>query len=233
MKGFKSPMPWLAVLASLIAVPVQPARAQEMAHAMPPQGCVPLAKRTGEVGCWIIAEQPLGKLDRPMYWQVDAFADRAAAESARSATGTVVEALGQVWLMTIAAKDWTAPPGATHRTTIGPLPVTPGNDYAAQYMEAVFTPGMISRTHVHSGPEAWYTLSGETCLETPAGMMIDRPGSPGGVVPGGPPMMLMATGTQTRRGLALVLHDSHQPATTVVQDWTPKGLCEQRLHAAQ
>lgn len=231
MKDLKLLLSWLAIQALLVAAAVPPARAQEMAHAMPAQGCVPVAKRTGEVGCWIVAEQPLGRLEQPVYWQVDTFTDRAAAESAKSAAGTVFEALGQAWLMTIAAKDWTTPPGATHRTTIGPLPVITGNDYAAQYMEAVFTPGMISRTHVHSGPEAWYTLTGETCLETPAGMMIDRPGSPGGIVPGGPPMMLMATGTGVRRGLALVLHDSSQPATTVVQDWTPKGLCAQRLHA--
>src|SRR5712664_687350 len=32
-------------------------------------------------------------------------------------------------------------------------------------MEAVLRPGMKSLVHRHSGPEAWYTLAGETCLE--------------------------------------------------------------------
>jgi len=38
-------------------------------------------------------------------------------------------------------------------------------------------------------------------------------------------MLFMATGTEKRRGLALILHDSSQPATTMEQEWEPKGLC--------
>ena len=43
--------------------------------------------------------------------------------------------------------------------------------------------------------------------------------------PGGPPMHLTATGTETRRALVLILHDSAQPPTTPEHDWVPKGLC--------
>jgi hypothetical protein len=46
------------------------------------------------------------------------------------------------------------------------------------------------------------------------------------IVPGGPPMALMAIGTARRRGVVLILHDSSQPATTMGSDWTPKGLCK-------
>jgi hypothetical protein len=35
-----------------------------------------------------------------------------------------------------------------------------------------------------------------------------------------------ATGSATRRGLALILHDSHQPPTSLVTDWTPTGRCK-------
>ena len=35
----------------------------------------------------------------------------------------------------------------------------PASDYSAQFMEAVFTPGMASAAHVHSGPEAFYDSS--------------------------------------------------------------------------
>jgi hypothetical protein len=48
------------------------------------------------------------------------------------------------------------------------------------------------------------------------------------IVPGGPPMHLTATGTETRRALVLILHDSTQPPTTPAPDWTPRGLCGQR-----
>ncbi|SEL78744.1 Cupin domain protein [Pseudoxanthomonas sp. GM95] len=221
---------WMLVLAVL---PISDLGAQAMDHPMPPQGCRPVAERTGEVGCWILNEQPVGRFAQPPYWQVDRFPDLATAQAARSEHGTVIESLGEVWLMTIAPKAWSTPTGGTHRATIGPLPISAQHDYAAQYMEAVFTPGMITRTHVHSGPEAWYTVSGETCLETPQGMVIDHPGDTGRIIPAGPPMMLMATGSETRRGLVLILHDSAAPATTVVQNWTPKGLCEARLKPAR
>ena len=38
-------------------------------------------------------------------------------------------------------------------------------------------------------------------------------------------MLLMAIGDRTRQGFALILHDAAQPPTTLVHDWTPKGLC--------
>jgi hypothetical protein len=38
-------------------------------------------------------------------------------------------------------------------------------------------------------------------------------------------MHLTATGTEMRRALVLILHESAKPATTLVHDWTPKGLC--------
>lgn len=38
-------------------------------------------------------------------------------------------------------------------------------------------------------------------------------------------MELVATGTETRQGIILVLHSSAKPATSVVTDWKSKGLC--------
>jgi quercetin dioxygenase-like cupin family protein len=93
------------------------------------------------------------------------------------------------------------------------------------YMEAVSEPGMTAAIHTHSGPEAFYTLTGETCLETPDGMLVGRGEGPVVTVPAGPPMLLTATGAIRRRAVALILHDSSQPATTMVDHWSPKGLC--------
>ena len=104
---------------------------------------------------------------------------------------------------------------------IGPLPVRSDTEYTAVYLEGIFDPGMTAAIHTHSGPEAFYTLTGETCLETPDGVLTGNVV----IVPGGPPMLLTATGAVRRRGVVLILHDSSQPATTLVHDWTPKGLC--------
>jgi quercetin dioxygenase-like cupin family protein len=93
-------------------------------------------------------------------------------------------------------------------------------------MEAVFAPGMTAPSHTHAGPEAWYTLSGETCLETPNGRQIGRAGGEPVIIPGGPPMHLTATGTERRRALVLILHEATKPPTTPAHHWTPKGLCK-------
>ena len=52
---------------------------------------------------------------------------------------------------------------------IGPLPVVAGVNYSATYLDSDMAPGVRSAVHRHSGPEAWYTFTGETCLETPTG----------------------------------------------------------------
>jgi quercetin dioxygenase-like cupin family protein len=101
--------------------------------------------------------------------------------------------------------------------------------YNAVYMEAVFTPGMRANIHRHSGPEAWHTVAGETCLETPDKTYLGRAGGPPVIVPAGPPMALTATGKHMRKAVVLILHDASRPPTTLTTDWTPKGECEQYL----
>jgi quercetin dioxygenase-like cupin family protein len=193
------------------------------------QICRPVSERTAEVGCWVMIDDGLGQLPRaPIFWHLDTFPTRAQAEAASGPRGTVVESLGRVWLFTIDVAGWRVT-GGQRVAEIGPLPVRADLEYSAQYMEAIFTPGMTAPAHRHSGSEAWYTLSGETCLETPDGAMVGRAGGSQVIVPGGPPMHLTATGTDTRRALVLILHDSSQPPTTPVNDWTPKGLCKQQM----
>ena len=189
------------------------------------QICRPISERTAEAGCWITAHSVLGNLPQaPLFWHLDTYATRSAADAAKGPRGTVVESLGRVWLLTVDVAGW-RPSGGERVAEIGPLPVTADAAYAAQYMEAVFTPGMTAPAHRHSGPEAWYTLTGETCLETPSGKMVGRAGGSQVIVPGGPPMHLTATGTETRRALVLILHDSTRPPTTPEHDWKPLGLC--------
>jgi quercetin dioxygenase-like cupin family protein len=188
--------------------------------------CPPVSERNGVPGpACFIAKEELGQLpEQPIYWHLDAYPTRVAAEAVQRQRGAVVESFGKVWLFTIAEKAWRAS-GGEHVANVGPLPVHAETRYTAVYLESTFEPGMTAPIHLHSGPEAFYTLTGETCLETPDGAQVAR--GPGHVVivPGGPPMLLMAIGTQRRQGFALILHDSSQPATTMVQDWMPKGLC--------
>src|SRR5574342_821943 len=70
--------------------------------------CLPVSERAGrDVGCWLIVAEPLGQLPRSeVFWHLDTYPTRAAAEAAKGPRGTVVEALGKVWLFTIAGAGW-------------------------------------------------------------------------------------------------------------------------------
>ena len=188
--------------------------------------CKPVTERTSEMGCWILVDHPVGRIEEGrVFWHLDVYPTRSQAEKNQNPKGIVIESLGKVWLLTIEKSGWRPSSPGEHVAEIGPLPVTAGEQYSALFMEVIFNPGMTSAIHTHSGPEAWYNLTGETCLETPNGKMVGSAGGPPVVVPAGPPMLLTTTGTEKRRGLTLILHDSSKPPTTMVHDWTPKGLC--------
>jgi quercetin dioxygenase-like cupin family protein len=189
--------------------------------------CVPVSQRAGQtLGCFITAREELGVLpkDSALFWQIDSYSASPAAEASKGARSTVVESLGQVWLFSIAPATWRSA-GGTHVATIGPLPLVDATAYAAVYMEGVFEPGMHSRVHRHPGMEAWYTLEGEQCVETPNGKIVQRAGDPGMIVPGGDPMQLTGSGTGVRRSLVLILQDSAKARSSLATDWVPKGLC--------
>ncbi|MGH7616764.1 MAG: hypothetical protein ACREPM_06015 [Gemmatimonadaceae bacterium] len=188
--------------------------------------CKPVIERSTEVGCWILIDQSVGRAVGPeMYWHLDAYDDSARAVRVKGAHGVVIRALGRTWVMIIDATRRRASQPGTHVADIGPLRVTPGLEYSATFMEAISMPGTTSAVHRHSGPEAWYTVAGETCLETPAGKLVGRVGHPV-VVPEGPPMLLTTTGEHPRRAITLILHDAAQAPTTMETKWKPRGLCK-------
>jgi len=190
--------------------------------------CAPIAEKRQELGCYVIAQQRLGALpqETPLAWQLDVFPSRAAAEAAKGQLATIAEAFDRIWLFTIAPPDWRPGAGVEHVATVGPLPLSSAPaEYTAMYVATTFRPGLSSFVHSHPGPEAWFILSGEQCLETPDGALPGRAGDRV-VVRGNLPMIVHATGTEIRRNFALVLHDATKPATAQVDNWTPKGLCK-------
>jgi quercetin dioxygenase-like cupin family protein len=188
--------------------------------------CVPRSQRGADpVGCFIVVDAPVGVVDTTaIFWYVSRLDGPAQVSAARSPRSTVIDAFDKTWLMVI-GDTRSRPHVGTLVATIGPLPVTAGVPYSALYMEASMRPGMKSAIHRHSGPEAWYTLSGQTCLETPSGTMVGRAGGPPVIVPGGGPMELTATGTGIRRSLVLILHDAREKPTTMESTWKPQGRC--------
>jgi quercetin dioxygenase-like cupin family protein len=161
----------------------------------------------------------------PWFWHLDAFATRALAEAARRERGIVVEAHGRVWLFTIADAEWRPEGGGGERVArVGPLPLTPGRSYAAQYIEAVVSPAARTPPHRHSGPEAWYILEGTNCVMTPQGVSVAGPRATL-IVPEGEPMVLGGIGSTMRRTFAVIVYDSSMKSTSPAPDWTPKDGC--------
>ncbi len=186
---------------------------------------VPPSEKRPEFGCFNVGVATgLHFSQASVYWHLHAFPSRKAAEAAKSPTGIVVEEDGRVWLSEFGARN--APPqGGKAIAVVGPLELPAAKSYSAVLSYAVMRPGDNSRVHIHAGPEGWYVLSGEQCLETPDGANRARAGGTM-TVRSNIPMELNVTGTTLRRAFALVIHDAAQPRGTP-SDWKPAGACSQ------
>ena len=209
----------LAALAFLSLIPLA-ARAQATSRT-----CVGEAGETPGPAC-LVSHQDLGTLPQaPLYWSIYTFADTQAAERAKPPHGAVVLAFGRIWLFDVGGKGRELE-GGRHLADVGPLPIEAAQgDFSAEYLKSTFAPGATAPVHVHSGPEAFYAISGASCLETPDGVQVARGAGHSLMVRRGPPMLLMAIGPETRQGFALILHGDGSPPTTLTSAWTPKGLC--------
>jgi hypothetical protein len=78
--------------------------------------------------------------------------------------------------------------------------------------------------HKHSGPETFFLMTGEQCVELPDGAVRVRAGETPISAPAETPMKLTIIGPAKRDALFLIVHNSSQPWNTFV-DWQPKGLC--------
>jgi quercetin dioxygenase-like cupin family protein len=184
---------------------------------------VPPGKTRPEFGCFNIGVVTgLHFKQTSVYWHLRAFPSRKAAEAAKSATGIVVEEDGRVWLSEFGPRN-PAPQAGEAIAVVGPLELPAAASYAAVLSYAVMRPGDNSRVHTHPGPEGWYVLAGEQCLETPAGASRARAGGTMSAPPN-VPMELNVTGTKLRRAFALVIHDSTQQRG-IPSDWKPSGTC--------
>jgi quercetin dioxygenase-like cupin family protein len=134
----------------------------------------------------------------------------------------VVEEDGRVWLSEFGPRNAPLQAGKPI-AVIGPMELPAAKSYVAVLSYAVMRPGDTSRVHTHPGPEGWYVISGEQCLETPLGANRAQAGATMTVGPN-IPMELNVTGTALRRAFALVIHDSTQERGKP-SEWKPSGSC--------
>jgi quercetin dioxygenase-like cupin family protein len=192
--------------------------------------CMEDGLKSNDTGCQLLAKMKVSQFpDAPLFWCLSKFPTRNAAEAARVENSFAAEAEGHYWLFSFGAKN-AAPKSGELVASIGPLQLTSITLPKASLYEivaylAVMPPGTYTKVHIHPGPEAWYVLSGEQCLETPAGVMRAAMGE-SMFAPPMTPMRLTNSGPSVRHALFVVIHDSNQPWTIPTNDWKPSGACD-------
>lgn len=192
--------------------------------------CMEDGLKSSDTGCQLLAKMNVSQFpDGPLFWCLNRFPTRQVAEAAKVQNSLVVEAEGQCWLFSFGPKS-AAPNQGELVASVGPLQLTSNRLPKANLYEivaylAVMPPGTYTKVHVHPGPEAWYILSGEQCLETPAGVMRAASGE-SMFAPPMAPMRLTNSGSSIRHALFIVIHDANQRWTIPTNDWKPSGACD-------
>ena len=182
-------------------------------------------ERRGEPGCTIVSDKRLpAALPTPVFWHIDEFPSLADAERAETSTSVAFVAYGSAWLYSIGL-DTANHHGGRHRAVVGPIPIQPNRTYSMMVMSAHFLPGQFSVVHTHPGPEAWWVLDGEQCLQTTRTTVRARAGQ-GAIVAEGDTMRMVGTGTNPRRALVLILHDSDKPGGYTIENAPPLKACD-------
>ena len=191
--------------------------------------CTEDGLKFSEFGCLLLFKKKARFPKGSLFWHLYKFPTRAAAEAAKRRNETVVDAEAQFWLFSFGRKRAPLRRGK-HVASVGPLPLTskklpPAKAYEIVAYFAVMRPKEYTRVHTHPGPEAWYLLAGQQCLETPAGVRKARTGQ-GMFAPPAIPMRLTNNGLSIRRAFFVVIHDAAQSWTIPNDEWKPTGTCD-------
>jgi len=175
-----------------------------------------------------LALKPFSTLPKGvLFLRLETFSTTRMAQHAETPPSAVVEWAGKVWLLTLGLQGERSS-GGTFVAEIGPVPDVPAAaNYVLDVNEADFGPEMkaqvAQQVHTHPGPEIFYLLTGEQCLETPNGAIRARAGE-GMVAPADTPMQLNILGPSKRDAFFVVVHDSMKPRV-MPSDWHPTGAC--------
>src|SRR5256712_3748306 len=202
-----------AALAAVLAVPegprARPARAPLVTQARADTAQVLAQRET--TGVFILARTIVPHLPpAPLIWRLETFPSEDAARAAGSPASVVVKAYGKTWLFTVAGQHAAASGGGVRVAAVDLPPVPQAQSYELLAALAILQPGDDVGVHTHPGPEAWYVLAGEQCLETAVGLSRAHTGQTM-VAPAATPMKLVITGSSLRRAVFLVLHDAGPP----------------------
>jgi quercetin dioxygenase-like cupin family protein len=176
-------------------------------------------------GCQLIARARIGMVPGDaLFWHLTTFPSVRAAQELRGRDDLVAEAEGKVWLFSFGPRR-AIPSRGRHVASVGPLPLPWAQTYEVVVYDVAMPAGAHTQVHTHPGPEAWYVIEGQQCLETPVGTIQARSGQAAVAPPGGTPMRLTNNGKKVRRALFIVIYDAALP-WTAPSDWQPTDACD-------
>lgn len=173
--------------------------ASASAYANGPLDIKPLAERT-------VDTLPDGTL----HWQVESFADLAAAQAAAGPWSLATEAAGKAWLFTLTG-DAKAPAKGTKVAEVGPIPRIRATKYLLRINQASGAPGAQTPVHTHPGSEAFYVLRGEQSIRGPADTLRVRVGQAEAGRGADVPMQVSSSGDSDLLALVMFVVDATKP----------------------
>jgi len=184
----------------------------------PPVKCMENSpERRGEEGCTILENRPLSRsITNELFWHLDRFNSEETAMKAAGPNGVAAEAHGSFWLMTVENKTEDHH-GGSHVALLGPLNLPAEVRRYMRVNSSLLYPGSVTPIHTHSGPEVFYIVDGEQCVETPErgyhlsvgqSFIVSAYGVHRGRV----------IGSKPRRALSLVLYDSAHASSHDLED---------------
>jgi len=182
-------------------------------------------ERRGEEGCSILANRPLvGPMPKTVYWHIDRFDSIETAMKAAGSNGVAAEAHGSFWLMTVEVNGEDHH-GGHHIAWIGPLMLSAPDSFSMRVQSSLLRPGSTTPIHTHSGPEVFFIVDGEQCIEMTDGSQRLGDGQ-SYVVSGGVVHRGRVIGSIARRALALILYDAAYSASSDVDKPPLLFLCK-------
>ncbi|TWI61910.1 Cupin domain-containing protein [Pseudoduganella lurida] len=208
------------MLASILLLAVSIAQAE--VPPVPGLCTAPVPTDRESPGCYQTGRLEMASPPGELYWHIHQFPtlEAATVEAGRHRWATVAQAHSRIWLYVLDEKSARIDGGAP-RAVIGPLH-PPAGPVTAHFAESIFPPGMRTRVHSHPGPEAFYVIEGEQCMETPDDRQRVGAGSTY-LVDRGPHLQAAPRG---RRNLVLILAPHGQAAVVPGGDWQPSGFCD-------
>lgn len=153
-----------------------------------------------------VADLPPGLL----FWRIESFSGREAAQSAAGTWALVAESAGKVWLFTLGPAGGSSA-GGSKVAEVGPIPRVSAPEYLLRINEASGPPGSTTPVHTHAGSEAFFVLTGEQSIRSSHGVMRIGPGQPAAGHGADVPMQVSSSGATDLHALVMFVVDATKP----------------------